>query len=33
VVEAYTEQEEAQFVVREIEQQVAKSKNRLGDFA
>jgi len=33
VVEAYTEQEEAQFVVREIEQQVAKNKNRLGDFA
>ncbi len=33
VVEAYTEQEEAQFVVREIEQLVAKSKFRLGDFA
>jgi DNA helicase-2/ATP-dependent DNA helicase PcrA len=33
VVEAYTEQEEAQFVVREIEQQVAKNKHRLGDFA
>jgi DNA helicase II / ATP-dependent DNA helicase PcrA len=33
VVEAYTEQEEAQFVVREIEQLVAKNKNRLGDFA
>jgi DNA helicase-2/ATP-dependent DNA helicase PcrA len=33
VVEAYTEQEEAQFVVREIEQLVAKGKFRLGDFA
>jgi DNA helicase-2/ATP-dependent DNA helicase PcrA len=33
VVEAYTEQEEAQFVVREIEQQVAKGKFHLGDFA
>jgi DNA helicase II / ATP-dependent DNA helicase PcrA len=33
VVEAYTEQEEAQFVVREIEQQVSKGKFRLGDFA
>jgi DNA helicase-2/ATP-dependent DNA helicase PcrA len=33
VVEAYTEQEEAQFVVREIEQQVAKGKFKLGDFA
>jgi DNA helicase-2/ATP-dependent DNA helicase PcrA len=31
--EAYTEQEEAQFVVREIEQQVAKGRFRLGDFA
>jgi len=33
VLEAYTEQEEAQFVVREIEQLVAKGKFRLGDFA
>jgi len=33
VVEAYTEQEEAQFVVREIEQLVANDKFRLGDFA
>jgi DNA helicase-2/ATP-dependent DNA helicase PcrA len=33
VVEAYTEQEEAQFVVREIEQLMAKGKFRLGDFA
>ena len=33
MVEAYTEQEEAQFVVREIEQLVAKGKFRLGDFA
>ncbi|MFY9814709.1 MAG: UvrD-helicase domain-containing protein [Dehalococcoidales bacterium] len=31
--EAYTEQEEAQFVVREIEQQVANGRFRLGDFA
>ncbi len=33
VFEAYTEQEEAQFVVREIEQLVAKGTFRLGDFA
>ena len=33
VVEAYTEQEEAQFVVREIEQLVAKGQFRPGDFA
>jgi len=33
VVEAYTEQEEAQFVVREIEQLAAQGKFRLGDFA
>jgi DNA helicase-2/ATP-dependent DNA helicase PcrA len=33
VVEAYTEQEEAQFVVHEIEQLVAKGMFRLGDFA
>ncbi|MGP8079826.1 MAG: UvrD-helicase domain-containing protein [Dehalococcoidales bacterium] len=33
VVEAYTEQEEAQFVVREIEQLVAKGQYRPGDFA
>ena len=33
VVEAYTEQEEAQFVVREIEQLIAKGQFRLGDFA
>ena len=33
VVEAYTEQEEAQFVVREIEQLVAKGLFRLSDFA
>ena len=33
VVESYTEQEEAQFVVREIEQLVAKGQFRLGDFA
>ena len=33
VVEAYTEQEEAQFVVREIEQLMASNKLRLGDFA
>jgi DNA helicase-2/ATP-dependent DNA helicase PcrA len=33
VVEAYTEQEEAQFVVREIEQLMAKNRFRLGDFA
>ena len=33
VVEAYTEQEEAQFVVREIEQLMAKNKFCLGDFA
>jgi DNA helicase-2/ATP-dependent DNA helicase PcrA len=31
--EAMNEQEEAQFVVREIEQQVAKGKFKLGDFA
>ncbi len=31
--EAYTEQEEAQFVVREIEQHVANGRFRLGDFA
>ena len=33
VFEAYTEQEEAQFVVREIEQLVAKGTFHLGDFA
>ena len=33
MVEGYTEQEEAQFVVREIETQVAKGKFKLGDFA
>ena len=33
VVEAYTEQEEAQFIVHEIEQLVAKGNFRLGDFA
>jgi len=33
LVEAYTEQEEAQFVVREIEQLVAKGSFRLADFA
>jgi DNA helicase-2/ATP-dependent DNA helicase PcrA len=33
VAEAYTEQEEAQFVVREIEQLVAKGEYRPGDFA
>ena len=33
VVEAYTEQEEAQFVVREIEKLVGNDKFRLGDFA
>ena len=33
VVEAYTEQEEAQFVVREIEKLAANDKFRLGDFA
>ena len=33
LVEAYTEQEEAQFVVREIETQAAKGKFKPGDFA
>lgn len=33
IVEAYTEQEEAQFVIHEIEQLTADGKFRMGDFA